>query len=136
MKKIYIICFILVWLTLVNIPKLFIAVYKAEENELIGKYKLDYCKPSDCSYVLVEIRKNNTIISECQNELKEVIKKDINRWHLKNGVNIEISTENRDFFTFPYMNEIHRDLLGNIHIPYLINGECNMDEWNYLIKIK
>ena len=135
MKKKYIIYFIIAWLVLVNIPKFFIYIYHAEKTELIGKYKLDYCKPSDCSSVLIEIRKNNTIISECQNELKVVIRRDVNSWNLKNGVKINILTENRDFFTFPYINEIHRDLLGNIQIPYSINGECNIDEWNYLIKL-
>ncbi len=134
MKKIYIFYFIIIWVILVNIPKFFIYIYQVKETELIGKYKLDYCKSSNCSSVLIEIRKDNTIISECRNESKELIKKDINNWNLKNGVKIEISTENKDFFTFPYMNEIHRDLFGNIQIPYSINGECNINEWNYLIK--
>ena len=57
-------------------------------------------------------------------------------WELKNGHSIVIEGDNDQFF-FPYFGNIHRNLFFPwvIKIETAINGQCEIDEWNFAIKL-
>jgi len=136
MKK-CILTVLVIYIISIWFPPFLTIIFPVNEQKVEGTYIVNSCTTNQCDYYSIHFLPKNKLTMQCMDNNGTVRQTAHTAWKIEHGHKI-IVDNNYSNFEFPYFGDIHRNLFFPwvIKIESAINGQCELEQWNFATKIK